>query len=233
MGYFPRICWYMYNKSCLSTVKCGRLGVCEQYLGVTGCTTGTLFLSWWRHQLKIFSALMALCAGIPRSPGNSPNEVQRDGALMFSLICARTEGWVNNWDAGDLRRHCAHYDVTVKFWSTVNSLFLWRQCNEHIIYTLFLWKQCHDDVIKWKHFPRYWPFVRGIHRSPVKSQHKGQWRGALMFSLICVWINGWVNTREAGDLRRCHAHYDVTVTHWVSPLYGLLPTIHTIHRAYV
>ena len=32
----------------------------------------------------------------------------------------------------------------------------------------------HDDVIKWKHFPRYWPFVRGIHRSPVNSPHKGQ-----------------------------------------------------------
>ena len=48
----------------------------------------------------------------------------------------------------------------------------------------------HDDVIKWKHFPRYWPFVRGIHRSPVNSSHKGQWRGALMFSLICVWIYG-------------------------------------------
>ena len=28
-----------------------------------------------------------------------------------------------------------------------------------------------DDVIKWKHFPRYWPFVRGIHRSPVNSPH--------------------------------------------------------------
>ena len=42
----------------------------------------------------------------------------------------------------------------------------------------------HDDVIKWKHFPRYWPFVRGIHRSPVNSPHKGQWRGSLMFSLI-------------------------------------------------
>ena len=69
----------------------------------------------------------------------------------------------------------------------------------------------HDDVIKWKHFPRYWPFVRGIHRSPVNSSHKGQWRGALMFSLICVWINGWVNNREAGDLRRYHVHYDVTV----------------------
>ena len=70
----------------------------------------------------------------------------------------------------------------------------------------------HDDVIKWKHFPCYWPFVRGIHRSPVNSPNKGQWRGALMFCLICVWINGWVNRHEAGDLRRYRAHYDVSVT---------------------
>ena len=46
---------------------------------------------------------------------------------------------------------------------------------------------------------------------PVNSPHKGQWRGALMFSLICVWINGWVNNREAGDLRRYRVHYDVIV----------------------
>ena len=45
--------------------------------------------------------------------------------------------------------------------------------------------QWHDDVIKWKHFPRYWPFARGLHRPPVNSPHKGQWRGALMFSLLC------------------------------------------------
>ena len=68
----------------------------------------------------------------------------------------------------------------------------------------------HDDVIKWKQFPRYWPFVRGIHRSPVNSPHKGQWRGALMFSLICAWINRWINNREAGDLRRYRTHYDTT-----------------------
>ena len=71
----------------------------------------------------------------------------------------------------------------------------------------------HDDVIKWKYFPRYWPFARGIHRSTVNSLHKGQWRGALIFSLICVWINDWVNNGEAGDLRRHRAHYDVTVMH--------------------
>ena len=69
----------------------------------------------------------------------------------------------------------------------------------------------HDDVIKWKHFPRNWPFVREIHRSPVNFPHKGQWRGALMFSLIYPWINDWVNNREAGDLRRQHGHYDVIV----------------------
>ena len=69
----------------------------------------------------------------------------------------------------------------------------------------------HDDVIKWKHFPPYWPFVRRIHRSPVNSPHKGQWGGPFIFSLICVWINGWVNNREAGDLRRYRAHYDVSV----------------------
>ena len=81
--------------------------------------------------------------------------------------------------------------------------------NNKNIRALHYWS--HDDVIKWKHFPRYWPFVRGIHRSPVNSPHKGQWRGALMFSLIWAWINAWVNNHEAGDLRRHHAHYDVIV----------------------
>ena len=69
----------------------------------------------------------------------------------------------------------------------------------------------HDDVIEWKHFPRYWPFVRGIHRSSVNSPHKGHWHGAFMLSMICLWTNSWVNNCDAGDLRRHRAHYDVTV----------------------
>ena len=83
----------------------------------------------------------------------------------------------------------------------------------------------HDDAMEWKHYPRYWSFVRGrgIHWSPVNSPHKGQWRGALMFSLICAWINGWVNNREAGNLRRHRAHYDVTVMS--TSLSDLVPTM--------
>ena len=55
----------------------------------------------------------------------------------------------------------------------------------------------------------------GIHRSPVNSPHKGEWHRALMFSLICAWINSWVNNREAGDLRCQHPNNDVTVMTWV------------------
>ena len=68
-----------------------------------------------------------------------------------------------------------------------------------------------DDVIKWKYLPGCWPFVQGIHQSPVNFPHKGQQHGALMFSLIRAWINGWVNNREAGDLRRHCTQYDVIV----------------------
>ena len=53
--------------------------------------------------------------------------------------------------------------------------------------------QCiHDDVMKWKYYPRYWPFVRGIHRSPVNSPHKAQWRGALMYIVRNVSYYLWL-----------------------------------------
>ena len=62
--------------------------------------------------------------------------------------------------------------------------------------------------------PRYWSFVTGIHRSPVDSPHKGQWRGALRVFFICTRINGWANTWDAGDLRHHRAHSDVIVIPW-------------------
>ena len=85
----------------------------------------------------------------------------------------------------------------------------------------------HDDVIKWKHFPRYWPFVQGIHQSMVNSPHQSQWCVALVFTLICARINGWVNNHEPGDLKRHRTHYDLIVMHcfikwhgaWQAPRY--------------
>ena len=73
----------------------------------------------------------------------------------------------------------------------VASIISNTECRSYVGYNRdFETQPRHDDVIKWKHFPRYWPFVRGIRRSPVNFPHQSQWREALMFSLICAWING-------------------------------------------
>ena len=97
------------------------------------------------------------------------------------------------------------WGVSIRDWWII----LPRASNAEIV--SMSWHHMHDDVIIWKHFPRYWPIVRGIHRSPVNSPHKGQWHGALLFSLTCTRINGWANNVEAGDLRRHRANYDVMI----------------------
>ena len=93
-------------------------------------------------------------------------------------------------------------------WHTMTYHDPWGQ--SHIYLSLHdSFHRLHDDVIKWKHFQRYWTFVRGIHWIPVNSPHKGQWCRALIFTLICTWINSWVKKCEAGDLKCHRAHYDV------------------------
>ena len=82
-------------------------------------TVAHVTMTWWRHQMEIFSALLAICAGNSTVPVISPHKGQWRAALMLSLICAWLNGWVNNREAGDLRRYVAHYDVIVMrqpFW---------------------------------------------------------------------------------------------------------------------
>ena len=69
----------------------------------------------------------------------------------------------------------------------------------------------HDDIIKWKHFRRYRPRVREIQWSLVNTAHKGQGRGALIFSLIYTWTNAWVRNQDAGGLKHHHAHYHISI----------------------
>ena len=98
-----------------------------------------------------------------------------------------------------IRQHCFRNGIT---WTNVNQDALHEQ------YICFL-ALPHDDVIKWKHFPRYWPFVRGIHRwiHHTKNSDAELW----CFLWSAPWMNGWVNSREACDLRRHRTHYDVIV----------------------
>ena len=102
------------------------------------------------------------------------NSVKILSALVWNML---------NWSQRIFAHHNSYIVMTcAKFCcDQLNMLMLWRRALQ-----IFIWFPIHDDIIKLKHFPHYWPFMQGIHQSPVNSPHKGQWRRALMFSLICT-----------------------------------------------
>ena len=162
--------------------------------------------------METFSALLAYVGNSPvTSEFSSQRSVTRSFDVFFDLRLNKRfskqprRRWFGT-PSRSLWRHCNAYDFCMYVCSYCRIKISLRYAGGCSQFSVF-----HDDVIKWKHFPPKWPFVRGIHRSPVNSPHKGQWRGAFMFSLICAWINDWVNNREAGDLRRNRIRYDVIV----------------------
>ena len=108
--------------------------------------------SWWRHQMETFSALLALRAWNSPVPVNSPHKGQWRGALMFSLICARINGWVNNRKAGDLRRHCGHYGVDVMWLTDQYGSGLFLKWNSYEVWVLNFKPLWPNDLI-WQHNP--------------------------------------------------------------------------------
>ena len=120
--------------------------------------------------------------------------------LMFSESCLVTNMTTkSHW----LSRTIVQFSVLC-FAST---WWVWgRQWSRHEIVYNF-----HDKVIKWKHFSCNRPFLWGIHLWHANSLHKGQWRGTLVFSMICSWKYGWTNNWNAGDLRSQRPHDYVTV----------------------
>ena len=83
-------------------------------------------LPWWRHQMETFSALLAIYAGNSPVPGEFPAQRPVTRSFDIFLIWVWMNWWVNKREAGDLRRHCAHYDTTVMpklfFLSHINTL---------------------------------------------------------------------------------------------------------------
>ena len=154
---------------------------------------------------------------------------------MFSLICVWINGWVNNREAGDLRRNCGHYDVNVMrekwkieiFNKRLKTLIKWPRLNtlgRTLLNTLShlssnaLNVAANVPIPWWRHQIETFSALLALYagNSPVPGEFPAQrqWRGALMFSLICARINVWVNRGEAGDLSHHGAHYDVTVMLW-------------------
>ena len=111
-----------YGQDCKLSMLMIPIQVCELTINLSGLPPGPRF-AWWRHQMETFSALLTICAGNSTVPVNSPHKSQWRGALMFSLICVWINGWVNNREAGDLRRYRAHCDVTVMDIKTLQALW--------------------------------------------------------------------------------------------------------------
>ena len=91
--------------------------------------------------------------------------------------------------------------------------------------------KCHDDIIKWKHFLCYWPFVWGIHRLPVNSPHKGQWLGGLISFWSASEPTVEANNKDASDLT-CYRPFANVIVMWchcnVIHLFGSLDQYHLL-----
>ena len=160
--------------------------------------------TWWRHQTETFSALLALCAG--NSPVSGEFPAQRPVTRSFDVFFDLRPG-------GRLSKH------SWGWWLETPPCPLWRQSNEKKttaldVYTGHTLKQ--QPSWLWHHQMETFSTVLSLCEGnpPVTDgfPHKGQWRRALMFSLICAWTNGWANNQDAGDLRYHRDHYDVSVT---------------------
>ena len=73
--------------------------------------------AWWRHQMETSSALLAICAGNSPVSGEFPAQMPVTRSFYVFVDLRRIIGWVNNCEAGDLRRYRAHCDVTVMEWN--------------------------------------------------------------------------------------------------------------------
>ena len=161
-------------------------------------------MSVMAHQITGVSMVCTtVCSGADQT------KHQSSASLAFMRGIRRWS--VNSPHKGPVTRKIFPFDDVIMFKQRKSTQWFQR-CTFRNIWTSYPQEfPHHDDVTKWKYFPRYWHFMRGIHRSLVNSLHKSQWRGTLMFSLICAWINIWINNHETGDLIRQRAHYDVTV----------------------
>ena len=169
---------------CITTTKQSTTKPCAYFLGYTMITVWRIWLGDIFHEIALHVILACIYSTSFYHYDNPDNENPRKKTGTYILHSV---------------------DIMI----AEDQIIYGGRASAAVIYAYFSRKipvsvTKHDDVITWKHFPRHWPFVRGIHQ----SRDANFW----CFSLTCAWINGWVNIREAVDLRRHPAHYDVTVT---------------------
>ena len=120
------------------------------------------------------------------------------GEDEVKILATNRCGWPVNWN--NEAEIILQTSAPLSSWMKTVAYFSIPSSPLHVLYSWL----CHQM----EGFPRYWPFVMGIHQSPMDSPPKGQWRGALTIYLICAWTNGWANNRDAPSSslwRHCNA----------------------------
>ena len=97
--------------------------------------------------METFSAVLAICAGNSPVSGEFPTQRPVTRSFDVFFICVWINGWVNNGEAGDLRRYRAHYDVTVMLYMSVLRVLIYWYAKS--IHWSFQWWVCsHFNTLK-------------------------------------------------------------------------------------
>ena len=138
-------------------------------------------VTWWRHQMETFSVLLALCTGNSPVTVNSPHKGQWRRALMFSLICTWINDWVNKGEAGDLRCHRPHYDVTVMLNTEICSTSVIP-----VIYAVFLF--CHSIKMRLYCLLFLWcvQYINILNSVIKRISYTNTWKNHVSTSQLCV-----------------------------------------------
>ena len=137
----------------------------------------------------IFSALLALCEGNPPVTGGFPSQRTVTRNLMFSLIGVWTNGWTNKCDAGDLKRHGTHYEVTVMEAPDLNI---------HKPASPSCWGKCWMRVFCWSNFAAQYVFIHVL--LLFVMEHLRSWTR----TEIHIFFSKFANYNIVGtDMRNC------------------------------
>ena len=194
--------WYARGNQCFVRVTSALMILSNVWINGNCCSSPHASQPFWWHVLTL---------NPPWISNHMPNKVWDEITHSFKKL-QRWNGWTLGMDKGFLPTLYNEYNylfllglklihidkkdsnafvVAPKF-NTTYQLYAWSlpayKCMNYDSIFISV-STAHADVIKWKHLQRYWPFVRRIHRLPMNSPHKGQWRGALMCPLMCARTN--------------------------------------------
>ena len=133
--------------------------------------------AWWHHLMETFSALLALCAGNHRSPVNSPCKGQWRGALIFSLICAWINGWVNN-------REASIWDAIAPIMTSLYWTILTPSSQSPI--TTAIWR-CRKNFSRFHLRSKHWVRYKMAAFSQTTYSHEFSWMEIYEFRLTFHW----------------------------------------------